>query len=328
MALVPLDDVFSKLHVGASGGFKSRRSSKDKERENLEADFACVPLGTEGTNEIVLPLCVNDGRTCPRCSRKDTDQDLCNPLTTVPFGMGIRNPATGLWRGVPCFYCLRVFEARFKKEFKTFEKFQLKCGTDLDFQEEVNELVKVLVAKCIEVGGDVLAKFRVDWQTAHSIIKAELAKFKTIQIKQPDLYLMPVGDYLTDVRFGDTLTNGFNHLQITKDEKKYMLATDPDGTFIRKYARMCVSDGMTTTLSQSLGDSTLALDAGEIQRVADGAMQTHAPGLVGMTTIAAASAPPLADGQLLSTLCMPSAISADDGGSAVTVTPAGQRPKT
>ena len=55
-------------------------------------------------------------------------------------------------------------------------------------------MVKVLIAKCIEAGGDVLAKFRVDWQTAHNIIKAELTRFKTIQIKQADLYLMPVGD--------------------------------------------------------------------------------------------------------------------------------------
>ena len=253
MALVPVGDALAGLTGKRHSHAGSRKSSKIRETPDLNEllEEACVPCGPSD----VSAKCVNDGRACPRCARKDTDHDpgSSDPLATCPFGTGARSEVTGLWRGIPCFYCLRVFEARFKKDLKSFEKFVHKCGIDKDFNDEVEALVVFLIEKCLELGGPFMMKFRIDWAAAHERIKLELQRFKKVEIKQPDKYLMPIGHYMANPKFGNPLENGLGHRQITREGEKYMLVHDEDGTYARKYARMSVSDGILTNLTQDLG---------------------------------------------------------------------------
>ena len=229
-----------------------------------------------------------------------------DPQETCPFGTGVRSEVTGLWRGTPCFYDLRVFEGRFKKDYKTFERFTTKCATDKDFNDEVSALCDLLASKCKELGGPLVAKIRLNWAEEHAKVKLMLQKFKKVEIKQPDLYLMPLGTYMADPAYGNPLENGQNHRQIMRHGEKFMLVRDADGTYARKYARMAVSDGIQTTMTQELGDNSLALDNDEMQKLQDDTMQLHAPGIV-QGPRGGADAVPLGDGQLIQNLFMPSA---------------------
>ena len=140
---------------------------------------------------------------------------------------------------------------------------------------------------------------------------------------------MPIGHYMANPKFGNPLENGLGHRQITREGEKYMLVHDEDGTYARKYARMSVSDGILTNLTQDLGDNQLALSNDEMTKKQDNAMQLHAAGVT-QTSQSETGAVPIADGQMLSNLFTPSAYTEPGSADAVVAnkgTPIAKKPK-
>ena len=80
------------------------------------------PVCDDITSSDPVPLCkpcgpepVNDGRKCTICRKTDLQQCPINPLKTIVFGNGVRNPKNGKWQANQCFVCTRVFMATMLK---------------------------------------------------------------------------------------------------------------------------------------------------------------------------------------------------------------------
>ena len=60
----------------------------------------------------------------------------------------------GTWvnEGNICYYCLKVFKAQYKREYKTPDNLSLNFGTKEGLKDSCLELVAVVKAKCKEAG--------------------------------------------------------------------------------------------------------------------------------------------------------------------------------
>ena len=110
---------------------------------------------------------MNDGRCCDGvCGAKDTDPDPSVPASTGIaryWCQGKRDPVTGKNIGKYCWYCLRIFDSRYKSRFGGVKKWSEGVGKDADLHNIVTSLQDQLVEKCIEVGGALSGKIRFNY---------------------------------------------------------------------------------------------------------------------------------------------------------------------
>ena len=107
--------------------------------------------------------------------------------------------------------------AKYKKEFKTAEKFKVALGTDHDLYKKFELMTIELVSRCKELGDSYLSKFRMDWAAAETRVNHYIDTKLVMAVQQPDDEMVPIEEYPNDIdpktgaRMGDPWTNGKGH---------------------------------------------------------------------------------------------------------------------
>ena len=254
------NNILGGAGVGAlfSGPQESKRASRKRSRASSRAheieedQMQCLPCVG-----VAAELIVNDGRKCGGCCLTDKDTDPVDPSITRVFGRGKRSLKTGKWMDRQCWYCLRIFEGRFRKEYVTFEKWNEARGVDPELHDRVAILLRMLIDKCKLAGKDYVHKTRMDWAEADNLAKMELVKKQRLQIEDVPDILIPVDEYQGDLAGRQIMWHG--------GVKKVMVpSTD--------YAKVRRSTIIDVNTKMDLGDNRLAIAGDDMALKATNAM--------------------------------------------------------
>ncbi len=115
------------------------------------------------------------------------------------------NEKTKKNEGSLCYYCLRVFNARFRAKFRTIENLKLEFGRQTDmllfrmFKHWQQAAIDIMVqAGCHNV--------TVRWSPEEDVRELVLRQFREVRIEDAEDTVLPVDIYTA--RFGDWRTNG------------------------------------------------------------------------------------------------------------------------
>jgi len=181
---------------------RSSKSSNSEIIDALDADerVAGQAMG-EGAEGVVLP----DGRQCSICLHYDTDNDICFVARFWPWGYA---PIVikGVLRNVgkTCFYCMRVFQAKYHPKHKIKGMPNFLGGDDKEHTKFFKHVVY-----CQEQGRNhtgPLSELRITWPNDEKILhNSEILDLW----EEPDDLYIPTQDYLQ--QYGDPATNGLGH---------------------------------------------------------------------------------------------------------------------
>ena len=182
------------------------------------------------------------------------------------FGNGVRNPVTGLWQALTCFYCYRSFATNYKKFYKTQEKLAHALGLDTELFEFFLGLREELWVKCREFDPAYLTKFRMDWNAAEAKVNLYVLSKLRMKVKKGDDEMVPFYEYPSDIDaktgqpMGDPYTNGKGHKVIKyKDGLTYVLVP------VLQRMRISRADIIDSVLKKDVADNTLDLSPEEIK---------------------------------------------------------------
>ena len=115
------------------------------------------PMGScsaAGSDVTVFAIVTADGRICGLCEVKDTAADPVENGRTIVWAYICKKTLTN--KGYVCYYCQRVFNARFKAKYKSVAALKIAFGQDLNviqnFKHWRGICIKIFVdAGCREV---------------------------------------------------------------------------------------------------------------------------------------------------------------------------------
>jgi hypothetical protein len=126
------------MHISAAPGPSSMltgEKSRQGSSSSATASDICKTLW------IVHP----DGRVCLICQVKDSDGDRVFVKECYMKWAYPPDALTKKNKGFVCYYCQRVYQARFKGKFKSIEAFVQACGNDLQLFQIFNHWLNMAV---------------------------------------------------------------------------------------------------------------------------------------------------------------------------------------
>ena len=151
---------------------------------------------------------------------------------------------------------MRTFESRYKnRPYKNFKEFYLALGTDADLFQRFNFLLKELIDKCIELGGPLVDKVRMDWNDCERRATLYLEKTERFKIRRAPDKMIEKSKYLSQGHSVDGRTvvavDGLDYVLVpTEEEMTCVRETLIDSTIKKK-----VADDVTATNKHDLFDT-------------------------------------------------------------------------
>lgn len=158
-----------------------------------------------------------DGRECQLCRAKDSDADPIH--SDRPYAWAYPpDVTTKKNRGFTCYYCYRVFTARFKAKHKSIEGFVAAQGADMSLVQLFRHWRKIAVDIMTKCG---TSNVKVKWgdeAEARQLLKRQIAETR---IQDPTDEVWDEADYRRE--FGNWQTNGHGHKYVDWGDIKGIL---------------------------------------------------------------------------------------------------------
>lgn len=189
-------------------GTRLRRPQRGS-RSDRERDMERAMDGMSAPPSLVKHC--PDGRGCGICGQKDNSEDTCDvawmqtgQVSIIGFRKWAYPPnAAGQTVGRYCYYCIRVWSARFKAN-NSVSELKMEFVADNSKLENFIKLVNRSIEKYIEAGSrDV----KCPWGELEAELSVE--DNTRAQVIAPDDHFMYLADYTAE--HGDLLSNGKKH---------------------------------------------------------------------------------------------------------------------
>jgi hypothetical protein len=165
-----------------------------------------VSLGAQKSKAGLITACRPDGRVCRLCGAKDSDMDIVIHSSSLKWGYQLS--ADGRNQGKVCFYCIRVFNARYKCKF-AIAALEIEMGRSIDIRNEFMAFLETCKQIFIKAGSHDIS---VDWGEASRKVVTQKQRAVTSFEEPPDDF-WPINEYID--RFGDPSANGKGHTRKT-----------------------------------------------------------------------------------------------------------------
>ena len=175
------------------------------------AATACgsVSSSSGGACGKVLWVVHADGRACIVCQCKDSDPDrvfvgeVTMKWAYPPCATTKKN------NGFVCYYCQRVWQARFKGKYTSLEAFVQACGQDMQLFQVFNHWLSMAV--------DLMRQnkshdIKIKWGDESSVRKLVMKTAAETRLCEPEDEIIPLEDYIKE--HGDYRYNGLGHRYI------------------------------------------------------------------------------------------------------------------
>lgn len=159
-----------------------------------------------------------DGRVCIICQCRDSDADR---VFTAECSMKWAYPPDSVSkrnRGHTCYYCLRVWQARFKGKYQSQEAFVRACGTDMQLWQVFNHWLNMAVELMKQHQDHAVT---VKWGSQDEVRQLVTRQARETRIEDPEDQVFPLDDYIRE--HGDYRTNGLGHKYVDWGEVKGVL---------------------------------------------------------------------------------------------------------
>lgn len=131
-----------RIRMGRCVGGPNQTSAHAQAPSKVSAGSASVAVKANLT-----PL--SDGRTCLLCEEPDTAKDLVDETRAIAWAYA-PDPKTRKNVGHVCYYCHRVFRARFQAKFRSVENLQRHFGVDLQAMQLFQHWRKTAVEAMVQ----------------------------------------------------------------------------------------------------------------------------------------------------------------------------------
>ena len=200
------------------------------------------------------------------CENPDTSPDPSVPASTgiTRYWCQGKRDKKGRNIGKYCWYCLRLFDSRYKSRFGKIKAFKDKVGTDTDLHKIVTTLLEELIEKCIEVGGALSGKIRFNFAEAEERATLRFMSTKRTSVQDAKDQMIPLCEYEVDldeqgVAYGHPDTNGKGHKKVWSENEWWVMV--PPKSRRKLVGREHLIDHV---LTKDISDNQLALSADEL----------------------------------------------------------------
>lgn len=223
-----------------------------------------------------------DGRVCRLCPAKDSDQDLVD--VNLLWKWGYPCNTDGSTQGKVCFYCVRVFNARYQYKF-SITTLQTELGSSTDTRKVFNQYLEFCKNKFVLAGTHDL---KVNWEEVVVITQTDRT---LVSFEEPDDQFWKLEKY--KLLFGDPASNGKGHAKVVMNGMDGVLVPT-DGPYLVKRSHQKFVDKART-----IDDGSFDLGEGQADQIfgdiSEQLFATRATGmslssLVGSAVLAPASA--------------------------------------
>jgi hypothetical protein len=190
------------------------------------------------------------GEVCRLCGAKDSDRDIV--IHTISFKWGYPLSADGRNQGKVCFYCIRVFNARYKCKF-AIAALEIQMGRSIDIRNEFMAFLETCKQIFIKAGSHDIS---VDWGAASRKVVTQRQRAVTSFEEPPDDF-WPIDEYID--RFGDPSANGKGHTRKTLEGIDGVLVPTKGPYKLRRKHQQLVD----TTVTMDSGNFTLGENQAE-----------------------------------------------------------------
>lgn len=155
-----------------------------------------------------------DGRACPTCQAKDSDPDRVLPHMTMKWGYA-PDPNSGRNVGRLCYYCHRVWTARFKQKYKSLDSFTQALGGDLSLVQVFQHWLNMGIGLMQELKRHDIKISWGDEATARQVTKKMASE---VRVEEPEDVILAPEDYRR--QYGDPASNGLGHRYVEMGSAK------------------------------------------------------------------------------------------------------------
>ena len=199
------------LGIGTRLSKQSRGSRVSRSELERDMDKALDGVSAPPSLATMTLKHCPDGRGCGICSQKDNSEDPCDvvwiqtgQVTIIAFRKWAYPPsAAGQTVGRYCYYCIRVWSARFKAD-KSVSDLKMEFVADKSKLENFMKLVNRSIEVYIAAG---TREVKCPWAELEAELSVE--DNTRAQVIAPDDHFMYLEDYTAE--HGDPLTNGKKH---------------------------------------------------------------------------------------------------------------------
>jgi hypothetical protein len=193
-----------------------------------------------------------DDRSCKLCILK---ANMLDPVFVSEFVAWGRPDHKGKCQGHICFYCNRVFVARFKIMFKTIDELLTAMGKDKDLKQKFSQMRSFMLDKMVAATDRSL---RITWDSADKADTALVHFQESISaLEHPEDEALVYEDYCKI--HGDPLRNGKGHTRQTVNGLDLVILP---GARVYKIKR---TDQMRAALTTTVDDGSLQLSETHMQ---------------------------------------------------------------
>lgn len=235
--------------------------------------------GSSGGGGKPKLVAVPDGRCCRLCQESDDSADPTAPSEFRAWGYPVKPPLAGsdappTNQGLICFYCLRVYNARFSIQYPTVKALVEALGKSEELLQQFRSYLAECVRQMCERG---TRDVHVDWP---SVEKLKVKNKRQLLWESPTDEYWSLDEYRRD--FGDPATNGKGHqtTQQQMDDGTWETFVVIPGRRIFKAKRQRVQ---SAELSQTVDSGTFTLGANQVKDKWAQLAQTFEGGLVKAT---------------------------------------------
>ena len=208
-----------------------------------------------------------DGRICALCpiTRRDTDPDLVITNNSMKWGMNKGKKSDGR----VCFYCRRVWRARWGKTYD-LPVFINTCADQQELYSKFCKLVKFVVDKMIAAGKyEIIIKWSDFGEDANDTTNGEQASDKrlvthnkrSVEVAQDPDEILFLEDYKKE--HGDPKTNGHAHKEIKFRGKQAVVI--PGAKRFKVHRR----ESVEVDLEEVINDGNMVLEEGQLEMQLD-----------------------------------------------------------
>ena len=198
--------------------------------------------------------CIPDGRLCRLCGAKDSDMDIVVQSSSWKWGYPLT--ASGHNQGRVCFYCIRVFNARYKCKF-AISALETEMGRNIEIRNEFMAYLDTCKQIFIKAGSHDI---NVDWGGPSKKVVTQKQR-SVASFEEPADDFWPINEY--NDRFGDPASNGKGHTRKTINGIDGVLVPNKGPYKLRRKTEQLVDATVTVdsgnfTLGENQADSVFA----------------------------------------------------------------------
>lgn len=200
--------------------------------QKLGASSASVVSATSTATVAAQP----DGRACATCQVKDSDPDRVVTSMTMKWGYP-PDPSTHRNVGRICFYCNRVWQARYKQKYRNLDSFVQALGNDLSLVQVFGHWRDMAVTLMQEKGRHDI---KVTWGEEASVRQVVKRLSGEVRLEDPtDIILAPEVQPTNKSTY--TNTNKTTHFLRTTGGNTATPCPTDSGTAILRWAMLKVT---------------------------------------------------------------------------------------